>query len=264
MIIIKKILFLLLPLLFFGCTPYRQSVYLRYDRILDQIEQTGGFHEFRIQPKDELAIVVSTTDPAASVPFYRKIGQDAETGQTVQGLGDVKLFNYIVDAEGNIDYPVLGRFRVSGLTAQECEALMRQKLAAYLNEEPNVTVRIANFKISVLGEVARPGTYSVSDEGINLFQALALAGDMTLFAERDDVQLLRQDATGHYRVIHLDMTESGITLSSYYQLQQNDVIYVKPTRAKVRSHTFSNNASMWISLTSILATLASLVIVTFH
>lgn len=257
----RYLLVLLLPLLLAGCASYKKSVYLRHDQVLDDIEQQGRLYEYRIQPKDELVIVVSTSDPASSVPFLRKLGQSREMSSNNQGIGNAKLLNYLVDNQGCIDYPVLGKLSVSGLSCRECEALLRQKLEAYLNEVPNVTVRIDNFKVTVLGEVGSPGTITVTDERINIFQALAQAGDMTLFADRDDVQLLREDSMGRRHVIHLDLTEAGITLSPEYYLQQNDIVYVKPTKAKVRSNTFSNNASIWISLLSLASTLASLVII---
>lgn len=212
-------------------------------------------------PKDELTITVSTSDPASSVPFYRKIGQAKDQASSAQGMNNAKLLDYLVDNEGNIDYPVLGKLHVAGLTTRECEALIRKELQQYLNEVPNVTVRTSNYKISVLGEVKSPGTYTVSDERINIFQALALAGDMTVFSVRDDVQLLREDSLGNRRVLHLDLTSADIALSPDYYLQQNDIVYVKPTKAKVHSNTFSNNSSTWVSLMSLAATIASLVIV---
>ena len=195
------------------------------------------------------------------MPFYRKIGQGKDQASSAQGMNNAKLLDYLVDNEGNIDYPVLGKLHVAGLTTRECEALIRKELQQYLNEVPNVTVRTSNYKISVLGEVKSPGTYTVSDERINIFQALALAGDMTVFSVRDDVQLLREDSLGNRRVLHLDLTSADIALSPDYYLQQNDIVYVKPTKAKVHSNTFSNNSSTWVSLMSLAATIASLVIV---
>ena len=260
----RYLLIFSLPLFLFGCASYHKSVYLRHDRVLDDIEQQGRLYEYRIMPKDELVIVVSTSDPASSVPFLRKLGQSREMSASTQGTANAKLLNYLVDNQGCIDYPVLGRFSVSGLSCRECEALIRQKLEAYLNEVPNVTVRIDNFKVSVLGEVNKPGTFTVTDERITVFEALAQAGDMTLFADRDDVQLLREDSMGRRRVIHLDLTEAGIALSPEFYLQQNDVVYVKPTKAKVHSNTFSGNSSVWISLLSLATTLASLFIIAFQ
>lgn len=258
----KKIfLLLLIPLLIGGCSSYKKSIYLRNDEVLEKAQQNNKHYVYRVMPKDELTITVSTSDPASSVPFYRKIGQAKDQASSAQGMNNAKLLDYLVDNEGNIDYPVLGKLHVAGLTTRECEALIRKELQQYLNEVPNVTVRTSNYKISVLGEVKSPGTYTVSDERINIFQALALAGDMTVFSVRDDVQLLREDSLGNRRVLHLDLTSADIALSPDYYLQQNDIVYVKPTKAKVHSNTFSNNSSTWVSLMSLAATIASLVIV---
>lgn len=258
----KKIfLLLLIPLFIGGCSSYKKSIYLRNDEVLEKAQQNNKQYVYRVMPKDELTITVSTSDPASSVPFYRKIGQGKDQASSAQGMNNAKLLDYLVDNEGNIDYPVLGKLHVAGLTTRECEALIRKELKQYLNEVPNVTVRTSNYKISVLGEVKSPGTYTVSDERINIFQALALAGDMTVFSVRDDVQLLREDSLGNRRVLHLDLTSADIALSPDYYLQQNDIVYVKPTKAKVHSNTFSNNSSTWVSLMSLAATIASLVIV---
>lgn len=258
----KKIfLLLLIPLFIGGCSSYKKSIYLRNDEVLEKAQQNNKRYVYRVMPKDELTITVSTSDPASSVPFYRKIGQGKDQTSSAQGMNNAKLLDYLVDNEGNIDYPVLGKLHVAGLTTRECEALIRKELQQYLNEVPNVTVRTSNYKISVLGEVKSPGTYTVSDERINIFQALALAGDMTVFSVRDDVQLLREDSLGNRRVLHLDLTSAVIALSPDYYLQQNDIVYVKPTKAKVHSNTFSNNSSTWVSLMSLAATIASLVIV---
>lgn len=258
----KKIfLLLLIPLFIGGCSSYKKSIYLRNDEVLEKAQQNNKQYVYRVMPKDELTITVSTSDPASSVPFYRKIGQGKDQASSAQGMNNAKLLDYLVDNEGNIDYPVLGKLHVAGLTTRECEALIRKELQQYLNEVLPVTVRTSNYKISVLGEVKSPGTYTVSDERINIFQALALAGDMTVFSVRDDVQLLREDSLGNRRVLHLDLTSADIALSPDYYLQQNDIVYVKPTKAKVHSNTFSNNSSTWVSLMSLAATIASLVIV---
>lgn len=258
----KKIfLLLLIPLFIGGCSSYKKSIYLRNDEVLEKAQQNNKQYVYRVMPKDELTITVSTSDPASSVPFYRKIGQGKDQASSAQGMNNAKLLDYLVDNEGNIDYPVLGKLHVAGLTTRECEALIRKELQQYLNEVVSLTVRTSNYKISVLGEVKSPGTYTVSDERINIFQALALAGDMTVFSVRDDVQLLREDSLGNRRVLHLDLTSADIALSPDYYLQQNDIVYVKPTKAKVHSNTFSNNSSTWVSLMSLAATIASLVIV---
>ncbi len=247
-------------LLVSGCTSYKKSLYLQNENVLNESLE-GQLYDFRIMPKDELTITVSTTDPEASAPFYRKIGQSKESsGNSNIGMQNADLLSYLVDNNGYIDFPVLGMIKVLGLTNRECEALLRQKLQPYLKEVPNVTVRTSNYKFSVLGEVGRPGTYTTDAEKVTIFEALAQAGDMTLFSIRDDVQLLREDSTGVRRVYHLNLNEADVAQSPYFYLQQNDVVYVKPTRAKVRTNTFNNNSSMWITLLSIVTSVTSLVL----
>jgi polysaccharide export outer membrane protein len=168
--------------------------------------------------------------------------------------------DYLVDNEGYIDYPVLGKLRVQGMTTRECESLICKALMEYLSEVPTVTVRVSNFKVSVLGEVNRPGTYAVEDERINIFQALALAGDMTLFSVRKDVQLLREDSTGRVVVHHLDLTKTDITQSPFYYLQQNDVVYVVPNKKKAKSADIGSATSLWISGTSMAVSLINLLL----
>ena len=218
-------------------------------------------YDFRIMPKDELTILVSTTNPEASAPFIRKFGQSKEfTNNNTAGLQGTNLISYLVDNEGYIDFPVLGKIKVMGMTTRECEAHFRELLKPYLKEVPNVTVSTSNYKFSVLGEVGKPGTYSTTNEKMTVYEALALAGDMTLFSVRDNVQLMREDATGKRQVYTLDLTRADVANSPYFYIQQNDVIYVKPTKAKVRSNTFSTNASMWITLLSLVTSVTTLVI----
>ena len=253
------LLFFLLPFVLTGCSSYEKSLYLQNDAVINQSTQ-GQLYDFRIMPKDMLTIVVSTTDPAASAPFYRKLGRDKEGGSTPMSSQNTNLLGYLVDNNGEIDFPVLGKIKVTGMTTRECEALLRDKLKPYLKETPLVTVSSSNYKFSVLGEVNAPGTYTVKDEKVTIFEAIAQAGDMTLFSIRDDVQLLREDSEGRRQVIHLNLNDADITQSPYFYLQQNDVIYVKPTKAKVRSNTFNSNASMWLTLLSVLTSVTSLVL----
>lgn len=253
------LLFFLLPLVLTGCSSYQKSLYLQNDAVINQSTQ-GQLYDFRIMPKDILTILVSTTDPAASAPFYRRIGQEKGSQPIQQGIQNADLLDYLVDNDGQIDFPVLGKIKVSGMTTRECEAVICEKLKSYLNEVPNVTVRSSNYKFSVLGEVNRPGTYTVKDEKVTIFEAIAQAGDMTLFSLRDDVQLLREDSEGRRQVVHLNLNDANITQSPYFYLQQNDVIYVKPTKAKVRTNTFNSNASMWITILSVLTSVTSLVL----
>ena len=243
-----------------GCTSYKESLYLQNEQVLNQLTQ-GQLYDFRIMPKDELTITVSTSDPEASAPFYRKLGQSKESGtSTSMGGNNTNMLAYLVDNDGNIDFPVLGMVKVMGMTTRECEAHFRELLKPYLKEVPNVTVRSSNYKFSVLGDVNAPGTYQVDDEKVTVFEALAQAGDLTLSSVRNDIQLLREDSVGRRQVHHLDLTQADVTTSPYFYIQQNDVIYVKPSKAKVHSTTFRENSSMWITLLSLVTSVTSFVI----
>ena len=160
--------------------------------------------------------------------------------------------------EGTIDFPVLGQLNVGGLTKSEAESMIREKLMPYLKETPIVTVRMANYKISVLGEVARPGTFTVGNEKVNVLEALAMAGDMTIYGKRDNVKLVREDAQGKRQIVELDMTKADIITSPYYYLQQNDILYVTPNEAKAKNSDIGSSTSLWFSATSILVSVASL------
>ena len=156
--------------------------------------------------------------------------------------------------------PVIGKLRVGGLTKNEAEAQIREKLQPYLKEEPIVTVRMANYKISVLGEVARPGSFTISNEKVNVLEALAMAGDMTVYGVRTNVKLIREDANGKREIQMLDLTRSDIIQSPYFYLKQNDIIYVTPNETKAKNSDIGNSTTLWFSATSILVSIASLLV----
>lgn len=170
------------------------------------------------------------------------------------------LQQYLVDNRGNIDFPVLGTLHIAGLTKGEAESLIREKLKGYIKENTIVTVRMANYKISVIGEVNRPGTFTISNEKVNLFEALAMAGDMTVYGLRDNVRLIREDTDGHQHIITLNMNRADIIQSPYYYLQQNDILYVTPNKTKAKTADISASTTIWFSVVSTLVSLASLII----
>lgn len=167
---------------------------------------------------------------------------------------------YLVNNQGEIDFPVLGRLKISGLTKNECEALIREKLIPYLKETPIVNVRMVNYKISVLGEVKRPGTFTVSNEKVNILEALAMAGDMTVYGMRDNVKLVRENANGERVIQTLNLNDADLIRSPYFYLQQNDILYVSPNKTAARNSDIGNSTTLWISATSILVSIASLLV----
>ncbi len=240
-----------------GCTAYKSVPYLQN---VDQVElEKKPLYDAKIMPKDLLTITVNTTDPEAAAPFNLTV-QTTLNNQTRSSYSQPSLMMYLVDNEGMIDFPVLGRLKVGDLTKTEAEELIRQELKPYLKEIPIVNVRMSNYKISVLGEVARPGTFNVSNEKVNIFEALALAGDMTVWGVREDVKLIREDSNGERQVVSLNMNDANIINSDYYYLQQNDVVYVTPNKVKARNSDIGSATSLWFTAGSMLVSVASLIV----
>ena len=194
-------------------------------------------YDARIMPKDLLTIVVSCTNPELAIPFNLTVASSASLAASGSSYVTTQpvLQPYLVDNDGNINFPVLGELKLGGLTKREAEQLIIDKLKPYMKETPIVTVRMVNYKISVIGEVTRPGTFTISNEKVNLLEALAMAGDMTVYGLRDNVKLIREDANGKQQIVTLDLNKAETILSPYYWLQQNDIVYVTPNKAKARN-----------------------------
>lgn len=256
-------LLLLLPMAFAACTSYKSVPYLQNDSIVNQVSQKPELYDARIQPKDLLTITVSTTQAELAVPFNLTVPTIAITGLQRNTTTQPSLQSYLVDNKGNIDFPVIGTLRVGGLTKGEAEELVKSKLKDYLKEEPVVNVRFINYKISVIGEVNRPSTFTIANEKVNVFEALAMAGDLTIYGLRNNVKLIREDQSGVKQIITLNLNDANVVLSPYYYLQQNDILYVTPNKAKAKTSDITSSTSLWVSATSILVSVASLLVTIF-
>lgn len=255
----KIVLFFFIAALLGSCTSYKHVPYLQDIESVNQNIQNVPLYDARIMPKDLLSITVNTTDPKAASPFNLTVQTPINAALTnITSTSTPSLQQYLVNNEGQIDFPVIGRIKVGGLTKNEAEDLIREQLKPYLKETPIVTVRMANYKISVLGEVSRPGSFTVSNEKVNVFEALAMAGDMTVYGVRTNVKLIREDADGRRSIHELDLTKSDLVLSPYYYLKQNDILYVTPNKTKARSSDIGTTTTTWISATSIMVSIASL------
>ena len=259
----KKYVILLAVIFLASCQSYKKVPYLQDAEVINQAQQLETLYDAKIMPKDLLTIVVSCTNPELAVPFNLTVATPMSLADKSQIANQPVLQPYLVDNEGRINFPVLGTLKVGGLTKSEAEQVIVRNLKPYMKETPIVTVRMANYKISVLGEVARPGTFTITNEKVNLLEALAMAGDMTVYGVRDNVKLIRETATGKQEIITLDLNKTETILSPYYWLQQNDVVYVTPNKAKARNSDIGNSTSLWFSATSILVSLASLLVTIF-
>jgi len=246
-----------------SCQSYKKVPYLQNAGVVKDINQQENLYDAKIMPKDLLTIVVSCTSPELAMPFNLTVAGPNNISANNYVTSQPSLQTYLVSNEGTVDFPVLGELKIGGLTKKEAEQLIVEKLKPYIKESPIVTVRMVNYKISVLGEVARPGTFTISNEKVNLLEALAMAGDMTVWGLRDNVKLIREGADGKQEIVTLDLNKAETILSPYYWLQQNDIVYVTPNKAKARNSDIGNSTSLWFSATSILVSLASLLVTIF-
>ncbi len=260
----KKLSLLLLltlaALTFTGCKSVKNVAYLQNSDGIN-LDNSRFLYDARIMPKDQLTISVNTTTPDASLPFNLLLQNVYQQDRSVSSGGGT-LMPYLVDNEGYINYPIIGRLHVEGLTKSECERLIAEKIRPYLaeTENPVVTVRMSSYSVSVLGEVAHPGSFQVGREKITILEALAQAGDLTIYGVRDRVKLIREDATGKKEVHTLNLNDANIVTSPYYYLQQNDVVYVEPNNVKAQNSKVGTVTTLWLSGIGTLISLTSLLV----
>lgn len=242
-----------------GCGSYKKVPYLQDVDMVMTNQDLLPIYDAKIMPKDLLTITVNCSDPEAAAPFNLTVQTAYEASRTNQLTQAATLQQYLVNNDGTIDFPVLGALTVGGLTKGEAENLICEKLGEYLKETPIVTVRMTNYKISVLGEVTKPGMFTISNEKVNIFEALALAGDLTIYGMRDNIKLIREDASGKREVVTLNLNKADILTSPYYYLQQNDILYVTPNKIKAKNSDIGQSTSVWFSGTSVLVSLVNII-----
>ncbi len=248
----KTVAFFILALLLSSCASKKKFVYL----INGEMPANSAVQfETTLQPDDNLIITVTADEPALANDFnlLYLIAKSNESGQLV---GNEMLFSYLVDQKGDIDFPILGKIHLSGLTRIEAEAKLKDLLKGEL-ANPVVNLRVINFKVSVEGEVARPGQQSVIGDRITIFEALSTAGGMTVYGKRNNVLVIREK-DGLKNIIHVDLTKADIINSPYYYLAHNDVIYVEPNQTKVNSSVIGPNLTVGISAISLIVTIIAL------
>jgi polysaccharide export outer membrane protein len=234
-------------LFFSACTTTKNVAYFQdltdTSKVYTQV--INGTYEVQIQPDDILEIIVNSINSEATAPFNMGNANPAitpgalstatgipgtrtnpvSTGSTTSGAG------YLVSKDGNIDFPVLGTIQVQGLTITQLKDSLKSKLNKYL-QDPIVNIRLLNYKITVLGEVAHPSTYSIPSERITVVDAIGMAGDLTIYGKRENVLLIREEK-GERKFVRLNLNSSNIFESPYYYLKQNDIIYIEPNQSKI-------------------------------
>lgn len=253
MFFIKLIIFIFFIVISFSCAHKEKIIYFQGD--ITNAKTNKNYSPI-LKSDDMLSISVLGFDEQASKPFNLPISNLAQSNNGyTQGIPSPIC--YLIDYDGNIEFPVLGKVKIGGLTRVEAIEVLKQKLKPYLNN-PTVIIRILNFKITVLGDVQNPGTFTIPNERITLPEAIGLAGDLQITGKRKNVLIIR-DNNGEKTETRVDLTTKELFSSPIFYLQQNDVIYVEPNRAKVNSSLVNpTNVSMIISLVSVFITMTVL------
>jgi polysaccharide biosynthesis/export protein len=241
-----------------ACVPHKQLLLLN-DVGQEVNEAITNQTEMRIQPEDLLSITVSSYNIDASKPFNGESGGIATMAAALQGQNNVAemLTGYFVDQEGFLDFPSIGRVFVNQKTLTEVKTILLEKLKVFLKDAV-VNVRFINLKISVLGEVNRPGVIRLTNKRLTVFEAIGMAGDMTNYSNRANVLLIREK-DGKRAITRLNLQSTSIFHSPYYYLQQNDVLIVEPTKSKV--NTVADPTNKAISLISTGISILSLTLI---
>lgn len=227
-----------------SCTTKKDIIYLQNKN--DNSSNNIIYYSYDIQPNDILKVTISTSIPEAALPYNRPT---STIGGSVENL---RLDGYLVNKDYTIKLPVLGVVSVKNKTTMELEEAIKTKLLSDNHlEKPMVSVRILNSKVTILGEVNAPGTYNFSEASLTLFQALGYAGDLNINGKRDDILVIREE-NGVRHITSIDLTAPDLLDHPYYAIKQNDIIYVKPNVAKVKSAGYIGNIGTALSVASIL------------
>ena len=232
-----------------SCGSRKEVAYFQNAKEFETVVNTETFST-RFKVDDIVSINVSVLDAEVAKPFNLVRGTSE--------LGRPEELDYLIDKDGNIDFPVIGKVRLQGLTPEEGKQLLREKLADFL-KDPIINIRIKNFRITVLGEVGRPGTFTVTSERITILEAIGLAGDLRIKGRRDNIMVLR-DFNGAKTITKVDLTSKELINSPVFYLTQNDVVYVEPNKSAIRTASLDNSTSIIVSIFSTLLTSAIILI----
>ena len=246
---------ILVTFILFSCATKEDVVYFQgidnKDNLVGLDSYSPTFHI-----DDRLVIIVNALDPDAARPFNLTSVSVAQDNRFATGRETLQT--YIVDLEGMVDFPVLGKIKLAGLNREQANKLIEDMLADYI-KDPIVNIRTVNYKITVVGEVNRPGTYTTENERITLLEALSLAGDLTIYGERENV-LVIQDYDGKKTYIRVNLKSDDLFTSPVYYLSQNDVVYVEPNKTRAKNASIGASTGVWLSTIGLLISMTALVI----
>lgn len=240
----------LISFLQFSCASKEHMLYLQKDLN----SQSEVNYQTKIKADDVLLIVISSENPEVAAPYNLK--SVVLQGNSEEAIQTQRTQTYIVDVEGTIEFPILGKIKVAGLSKVEAITQIKELLKDHVKDAV-VNLRILNFEVTVLGEVKNPGTFTISSERITLLEALGKAGDLTIYGKRKNILLIREE-NGVKSTHRIDLTKSDFINSPYYYLAQNDVVYVEPNRTRINSSAIGPNITVGISALSLIVTIIAL------
>ena len=262
----KNIFVLLINLVFVfinSCTSQKKLDYLQNIENI-ALETSIKNAKSTIQPNDQLVILVTAKDMDVVKPFNQNFSSGqilqystASNNMPTQNQTSTSGPTYIVDTQGNIDFPVVGKINTENLTTEDLKETLKKEITKYVIN-PQVSVKNTNYKITVLGEVNRPGTYNIPDAQTTLLQAIGFAGDLTIYGKRNDILVLR-NINGVVTKERIDLTKADFINSPFFYIQQNDVIVVSPNDTKQKASRLDPNAGVYISVASIVVTILALI-----
>lgn len=257
--LLLPIIILTIVVLLSGCSAAKKVPYFKnIDSI--SLAASKGLYDARIMPKDLLSIAVVTSDQETSRPFNLFANMPTTSGGSTAMNTTVQ--QYLVNNDGEINFPVIGKLKVVGLTNTECEQLIFSKVKPYFSEAENpvVTVRLSSYRVVLAGAVKSPGVVPVTNEKMSIMEAIASAGDLTIFGKRDNVLLIRENPDGQKEIHRLNLNDANLINSPYYYVQQNDYIYVEPNKVEANNAYVSATTSLWMSFLSVGLSLTGLLI----
>lgn len=248
----------------FSCASVKNVPYFQNATEYDGSKGTM-LYDMKIKQNDRLSIFVTSTPPEVAEPFHVIHYPTIEDAKDAQGRIKTRASRsstgyYLVDNDGMIDFPMIGKVYLLGKTIEQVNQTIKEKISPYFQEAADYQVNtyIQNFQISVLGEVKNPNTFTVTRNKCNVLEALAMAGDMTIYGKRDNVKILRELTDGTYEVHELDMRDANILNSPYYYLEQRDIVYVEPNEVMAQNAKIGRTTQLWIRGASITISLGSL------
>lgn len=247
---------LIICLAFTSCVSNKKIAYFQDIQTINQakLENAATFTEPIIQPDDILSINIFTLNPQSGAIVNQAASNTVLGGGAATAVAAQQVSGFLVDRNGDVELSLIGKVKLAGMTTYQARELIRDKASA-VYKEPNVQLRFANFKVSVLGEVNAPSAYTLPNEKVTVLDALSLAGDLTIYGRRENILIVR-DNNGKKEFARLDLNSSKIFDSPYYYLRQNDVVYVEPNKRKVSA---SNSAQ--VQTISVIASVLSVIVV---